>query len=98
MSVMIDKVIVGFSKGKPSPGMILLAKIPFGIGFFNWGVHTFVVGRGSLYEVHWDKGPKNLDVFEKSDFLTKVHEWESYGERYGAGSGVVAIPPESWPF
>lgn len=98
ITVGMDKVITGFSTKKLPDDMQLLAAIPFGVGFFNWGFHTFVVGRGSLYEVHWDKGPRSDSLFEKKDFIAKVREWEKYGEEYGAGSGVVAVPLEGWPF
>lgn len=98
ITVGMDKVIIGFSTKNLPDDMKLLASVPFGVGFFNWGYHTFVVGRGSLYEVHWDKGPRSDGLFEKKDFIAKVREWEKYGEEYGAGSGVVAIPLEGWPF
>lgn len=94
----LDKVITGFSTKNLPDDIKLLAKVPFGVGFFNWGLHTFVIGYGSLYEVHWDKGPKSDHVFEKSDFFAKLREWERWGEDYGAGSGVVAIPQEEWPY
>lgn len=89
VTVGMDKVIRGFSAKNPSAEMKQLAAVRFGVGFFDWGMHTFVVGRGSLYEVHWDKGPRNDNVFEKGDFLKQIEGWES---------GVVAIPNEGWPF
>jgi hypothetical protein len=87
-----DKVITGFStskeEGLPEDMRRLLA-VPFAVGFFEWGYHTYVLGYGWLYEVHWKGGPMQANVFEKSRFLNAMQGWNS---------GGVAVPPEGWPF
>jgi len=94
--VKMDHNIVGFARHttktlreQANVDLAKLDKVPFAVGFFEWGMHTFVFGYGQITEVHWDKGPKSHDVIEKSPFRTVAQQWSH---------GVLAIPPESWPF
>jgi hypothetical protein len=94
--VKMDHYIVGFShasdkqkREQANADFVKLQRVPFAVGFFEWGMHTFIFGYGDIMEVHWDKGPGSERLFEKSPFRTKALQWEH---------GVLAIPPESWPF
>lgn len=93
----IDKVIIGYSNDKKKQAdMKKLAQTPFGVGFNRWGKHTFVIGKGSLYEVHYDKGPRNPKVFDRTEFFSKIRQWQTSIDPQI--SGVVAIPEELWPY
>jgi hypothetical protein len=83
-------------KPTPSPrmtakdltGINKLNSVRFGYGLARGGMHTFLYGSGSIYEVHWTglgttpNGPNGL--YEKSPF-----------ENYSWLSGVVLVPPDN---
>jgi hypothetical protein len=72
-----------------------LGEVPFGLGITvvgstpkrRWGYHTFVYSYGSVYEVHYDEGPRSKDVFEKRPLKDFMKVW---------GSVVIAVPPGPW--
>lgn len=84
------------AKPTPSPKMTIkdltglnkLKSVRFGYGLARGGMHTFLYGSGSIYEVHWTglgttpNGPKGL--YEKSPF-----------ENYSWLSGAVLVPPDN---
>lgn len=60
-----------------------LKKVPFGIVLARGGKHTAVFSYGKVYEVHYDHGPRELELIEVKDF-EETWQWLS---------GVVVIPP-----
>ena len=84
------------AKPTPSPkmtakdltGLNKLQKVKFGYGLARGGMHTFLYGSGSIYEVHWTglgttpNGPNGL--YEKSPF-----------ENYQWLSGALLVPPDN---
>ncbi|MBK7664698.1 MAG: hypothetical protein IPJ21_14355 [Sterolibacteriaceae bacterium] len=68
-----------------------LRDMPFGLGITvnDWGVHTFVYSYGSIYEVHWDKGPQSKEVFEQRPLEEFMAKW---------GSVVIAVPRGPWNY
>ena len=63
-----------------------LKKVPFGVMIVRGGRHTAILMKGKVYEVHWKKGPRDLDLYGVSDFET---EWEWL-------SGMIMVPPGKW--
>ena len=63
-----------------------LKKIEFAVGVADSGYHTFVISMGMVYEVHWDKGPKDPKLTSMKPIGTFLREW---------GSIVIAVPPSS---
>jgi RHS repeat-associated protein len=69
-------------------GLNKLQKVKFGYGLARGGMHTFLYGSGSIYEVHWTglgttpNGPNGL--YQKSPF-----------ENYNWLSGAVLVPPDN---
>ncbi len=61
-----------------------LKKVEFAVGITDSGYHTFVISHGMVYEIHWDKGPKDPK-------LTSAKSLESFFAKWG--SGVIAVPP-----
>lgn len=63
-----------------------LKKVPFAVILARGGLHTAILMQGRVYEVHWKKGPRDLELYESSDFET---EWPWL-------SGMIMVPPGSW--
>jgi hypothetical protein len=63
-----------------------LKKVPFGVILARGGMHTAILMLGRVYEVHWKKGPRDLELYESCDFET---EWQWL-------SGMIMVPPGSW--
>jgi RHS repeat-associated protein len=68
-----------------------LKDVPFGLGItvHEWGFHTFVFSYGNVYEVHFNNGPQDPEVFEKSTLEQFMSTW---------GSVVIAVPPGPWEY
>ncbi len=67
-------------------GIRSLEKVPFFFGLAKGGMHTFVGREGNVSEVHWNNAPNDKDLIEEQP-LTK----------FGWNSGVLMIPPGTWP-
>jgi len=93
VTVEIDHFVTNFSPAsgsrtrKDTTGLDKLKQVPFAVGMGDWGMHTFILSYGEVYEVHWDKGPSSKAVFEKSSFEEFSKQWKS---------GVIAVPPKLW--
>ncbi len=61
-----------------------LKKVEFAVGVADSGMHTFVLSRGMVYEIHWNQGPKDPG-------LTSVKPLDKFFQAWG--SGVIAVPP-----
>ena len=61
-----------------------LKRVEFAVGIADSGMHTFALAGGMVYEVHWDKGPKDAK-------LTSAKPLEAFFKSWG--SGVIAVPP-----
>jgi hypothetical protein len=84
-------------------GTQYLATVPFCYGITNGAIHTFLLSKGQVYEVHWEAyGPTSADpddlsapaenkLYEISDF---ADDFTNY-DKYGWLSGVLVCPPES---
>ncbi len=67
-------------------GVDQLSKIPFFYGLARGGTHTFVGQNGRVNEFHWDRDPTSKDAIEERPL--KEFPWNS---------GVILVPPGSWP-
>lgn len=69
-----------------------LKRVEFAVGVADSGYHTFVVSRGMVYEIHWNKGPEDplLTSRKSLESFFKAHTDGSWGQW---GSGVIAVPP-----
>lgn len=63
-----------------------LEKVPFFFGLARGGTHTFVGTAGKVNEFHWDRMPDDKGSIEERP-LTEF-PWNS---------GVVMVPPGTWP-
>lgn len=61
-----------------------LKRVEFAVGVADSGQHTFALAGGMVYEVHWDKGPRDPT-------LTSAIPLERFFKAWG--SGVIAVPP-----
>ena len=67
-------------------GIAKLKKVPFFFGLAKGGVHTFVGREGKVNEFHWSSMPDSKHAIEENplqDFM-----WNS---------GVIMVPPGTWP-
>jgi hypothetical protein len=67
-------------------GIDKLKEVPFFFGLAKGGVHTFVGREGKVNEFHWSEMPNSQHAIEENplqDFM-----WNS---------GVIMVPPGSWP-
>lgn len=67
-------------------GVEQLQKIPFFFGLARGGTHTFVGQNGRVNEFHWDRNPDDKTAIEERP-LTEF-PWNS---------GILMVPPGSWP-
>jgi hypothetical protein len=65
-----------------------LEKIPFGFINVVGGYHTAVIVEGDVHEVHWQKGPKDADLYDARRFKT----WENGFW----GDGIIHVPAPYW--
>jgi hypothetical protein len=73
---------------KDSTKISKLKKIPFGFLNARGGEHTAIVMSGSVYEVHFSRGPDELELFAISDFET---QWG-----WPWLTGIIHVPPGLW--
>jgi hypothetical protein len=69
----------------------VLQHTEFAVGVADQGYHTYAVSRGFVYEVHWDKGPDDPTLTERTglrEFFKPHGDW---------GSGIIALPPGALP-
>ena len=69
-----------------------LKKIEFAVGVTysddakeGWGVHTFILSKGRVYESHWERGPTSPNVFTDRPIEKFMREWSRI---------VIAVPPQ----
>lgn len=67
-------------------GIDKLSKVPFFFGMAKGGVHTFVGRNGSVNEFHWSEMPDSKHAIQE----TPLKDW-------GWNSGVIMVPPGTWP-
>lgn len=67
-------------------GIDKLKKVPFFFGLAKGGMHTFVGGQGKVNEFHWSEMPDSKEAIEE----TPLQDW-------GWNSGLIMVPPGSWP-
>jgi hypothetical protein len=61
-----------------------LKQAEYAVGVADSGFHTFALAGGMVYEVHWDKGPRDSK-------LTSAIPLDQFFKKWG--SGVIAVPP-----
>jgi RHS repeat-associated protein len=74
------------ASGNPNAALELLRSIPFGVGSFEGGMHTFILMRGSVYEVHWDRSHDDSDLFQ----IRPIEDQQLLNWSHG----VIVVPPE----
>ena len=67
-------------------GLQKLAKVPFWFGMARGGTHTFVGYGATISEFHWSQMPDGENAIEESPF-----------EKFSWLSGMVVVPPGTWP-
>lgn len=67
-------------------GIDKLSKVPFFFGLAKGGMHTFVGRNGNVNEFHWNHMPDSKGSIEERP----LKEW-------GWNSGVIMVPPGTWP-
>jgi LysM repeat protein len=67
-------------------GIDKLSKVPFFFGMAKGGVHTFVGRQGNVNEFHWSETPDSHHAIQE----TPLKDW-------GWNSGVIMVPPGTWP-
>lgn len=67
-------------------GVEKLRQVPFFFGLAKGGMHTFVGREGKVNEFHWDHKPDSRLAIEERPI-----------EEFPWNSGVVMIPPGTWP-
>ncbi len=67
-------------------GIEKLSKVPFFFGMAKGGMHTFVGRQGNVNEFHWSEDPASHHAIQE----TPLKDW-------GWNSGVIMVPPGTWP-
>lgn len=67
-------------------GIDKLSKVPFFFGLAKGGMHTFVGRSGNVNEFHWNHMPDSKTAIEERP----LKDW-------GWNSGVIMVPPGTWP-
>jgi len=67
-------------------GIDKLSKVPFFFGLAKGGMHTFVGRNGNVNEFHWNHMPDSKTAIEERP----LKDW-------GWNSGVIMVPPGTWP-
>jgi LysM repeat protein len=67
-------------------GIEKLKKVPFFFGMAKGGMHTFVGRNGNVNEFHWNHMPDSKTAIEEKP----LKDW-------GWNSGVIMVPPGTWP-
>ncbi len=88
----VDHQVVNYrpSPGSSTPrdmsGIEKLKQVPFFFGLARGGRHTFVGRNGKVNEFHWTGMPDDPNSIEE----TPLEEW-------GWNSGIILVPPGTWP-
>jgi RHS repeat-associated protein len=80
----VDEMMAGRKDKLTKEQLERLSKVPFAVGAADFGFHTFVLSYGSVFEVHFGRGPQSRDVVEKTDLKKFTQDWSSF---------VFAVPP-----
>lgn len=83
--VKVDHQVLNYERGDMS-GIDKLEDVPFFFGLARGGTHTFVGRDGNVNEFHWSHMPDSDTAIEE----TPLKDW-------GWGSGLIMVPPGSWP-
>jgi len=67
-------------------GIDKLRQVPFFFGLAKGGVHTFVGRQGKVNEFHWSEMPNSKHAIQESPL-----------ENFMWNSGVIMVPPGTWP-
>lgn len=67
-------------------GIEKLREVPFFFGLAKGGMHTFVGREGKVNEFHWTALPNDTNAIEERPL-----------EQFPWNSGVIMIPPGTWP-
>lgn len=67
-------------------GIEKLREVPFFFGLAKGGMHTFVGREGKVNEFHWTALPNDKNAIEERPL-----------EQFPWNSGVIMIPPGTWP-
>jgi hypothetical protein len=84
-------------KGKSGSGgtafdLKTLSDIPFAVGVAyssgkaGWGVHTFTLAEGRVFESHWDQGPTSAKLFTYVSLAKFMKEYPTF---------ALVIPPSA---
>ncbi|MCC6337425.1 MAG: LysM peptidoglycan-binding domain-containing protein [Myxococcales bacterium] len=67
-------------------GVEKLRDVPFFFGLAKGGMHTFVGRKGEVNEFHWAEMPNSTRAIEQTPL-----------EKFGWNSGLIMVPPGTWP-
>ncbi|MEW5738604.1 MAG: LysM domain-containing protein [Myxococcota bacterium] len=67
-------------------GIEKLREVPFFFGMAKGGMHTFVGRKGEVNEFHWAEMPNSTRAIEQTPL-----------EKFGWNSGLIMVPPGTWP-
>ncbi len=67
-------------------GIERLREVPFFFGLAKGGMHTFVGRKGEVNEFHWSEMPNSSRAIEQTPL-----------EKFGWNSGLIMVPPGTWP-
>ncbi len=76
----------GSGTAKDMSGIEKLKKVPFFFGLARGGTHTFVGRQGKVNEFHWSDMPNSKHAIEESAL-----------QKFMWNSGVIMVPPGTWP-
>lgn len=76
----------GKSTRQDLSGINKLNDVPFFFGLAKGGIHTFVGRSGNVNEFHWSETPDSKHAIQE----TPLKDW-------GWNSGVIMVPPGTWP-
>ena len=65
-----------------------IKKIPFGFIVVVGGYHSALLVDGNVLEVHWDRGPKDEDLYDSNPFKSWENGWW--------GDGIIHVPATFW--
>lgn len=87
----VDHQVVNYNRTRPgdpadATGVDRLKQVPFFFGVARGGMHTFVGQNGRVNEFHFDRMPNDRGAITETPL-----------ESFGWNSGVVMVPPGSWP-
>jgi hypothetical protein len=87
-----SRLVVDYKPSSNSPtrrdrsGYDKLAQVPFWFGLARGGSHTFVGSGSTLSEFHWSDMPNSKNAIDEKPF-----------EEFSWLSGVIMVPPGTWP-